>query len=56
MGGCKAKYQLVSVNGSVDGDEVVKALVVSVLWFFREYSTSATLRSDAVEELQTGSE
>ncbi len=34
MGGCKAKYQLVSVNGSVDGDEVVKALVVNDLWFF----------------------
>ena len=38
----------------MDGDEAVKALVVKVLWFFREYSTSATLRSDAVEELQTG--
>ncbi len=25
-------------------DEVVKALVVNVLWFFREYSASATLR------------
>ena len=37
----------------MDGDEAVKALVVKVLWFFREYSTSATLRSDAVEELQT---
>ncbi len=28
----------------MDGDEAVKALVVKVLWFFREYSTSATLR------------
>ncbi len=28
----------------MDGDEVVKALVVNVLLFFREYSTSATLR------------
>ena len=28
----------------MDGDEAIKALVVKVLWFFREYGTSATLR------------
>ncbi len=34
MGDCKAKYHLVLFNGSVDGDEVIKALVVNDLWFF----------------------
>ncbi len=42
----------VDANGSMDGDEAVKALVVKVLWFFREYKCTLGVVVDGGEEVK----